>query len=191
MNPMKNEIGNQYGKLKVIEKGGQSPAKATRWVCLCECGNKTEVIGYSLRKGITTSCGCNRGRKEEFEGSAVYKKSYTSLKRISKKHKEKLELSLEEWMEKVNDNCFYCGLPPQDIHFSYSKKRYSKGIDEDNRETFNGIDRIDSSIGYTLDNTVSCCNMCNRMKSDFLQNEFFNKIELIYIKWKTKTQCAI
>jgi hypothetical protein len=179
---MKNEVGNQYGKLKVIEKGGQSPSKATRWVCLCECGNKTEVIGYSLRKGITTSCGCSRGRKEEFEGSAVYKKSYMSLKRISKKHKEPLELSLNEWIEKVNENCFYCGLPPYDKHYSYSKKRYSKGIEEDNWEIFNGIDRIDSSQGYTLNNTVSCCNMCNRMKSDFSQEEFFKQIKLIYIK---------
>lgn len=28
------------------------------------------------------------------------------------------------------------------------------------------VERIDSSIGYTPDNTVLCCNAINRMKSD-------------------------
>jgi len=186
MNPIKNEKGNKYGKLTVIQQGTTSKNGTVRWECTCECGNKLEVSGASLRNGVTTSCGCNRGRKEEFKGSAVYKKTYMVLKRVSKKHKETLELSLKDWIAKVNENCFYCGLKPYDKHFSYSKKRYSKGIENDNWEIFNGIDRIDSSKGYTLENTVSCCNMCNRMKSDFNQQEFLNHIELIYKHGKSK-----
>jgi len=31
---------------------------------------------------------------------------------------------------------------------------------------YNGIDRIDSKLGYSADNVVSCCFFCNRAKMD-------------------------
>jgi len=185
MNPRKNEIGNKYGKLTVIRQGNITKSGMVKWVCDCDCGNITEVVGYSLRKGITTSCGCNMGRKEEFKGSSVFKKTYHVLKRVSKTHKELLELNFEEWLILIKEDCYYCGLPPYNEHFAYSKKRYSKGVKNDNSEIFNGVDRIDSSKGYIKGNIVSCCNMCNRMKSDFNQSEFLKQIKLIYTKWKT------
>lgn len=36
------------------------------------------------------------------------------------------------------------------------------------------VERIDSSIGYTSDNTVLCCNVINRMKSDLDAQTFFD-----------------
>jgi hypothetical protein len=180
MNPIKNEIGNKYGKLTVIKQGTTTKNGTIKWLCSCECGNETEVIGYSLRSGITTSCGCNRGRKEEFEGSHVYKRSYGILKRSSKQNNRTLELSFEEWKKIVQQNCYYCGSDPYNKRYAYSSKRYNKGIEQDNIEIFNGVDRIDSSKGYIKENVVSCCVMCNRMKSDFNQQAFFKQIKLIY-----------
>jgi hypothetical protein len=29
-------------------------------MCLCECGTKKLVLQNTLRKGVTTSCGCHR-----------------------------------------------------------------------------------------------------------------------------------
>ena len=43
-----------------------------------------------------------------------------------------------------------------------------------------GIDRKDSSKGYTLENCVSCCDICNRMKMQMSENTFLNRIEQIY-----------
>jgi hypothetical protein len=44
----------------------------------------------------------------------------------------------------------------------------------------NGIDRLDSSIGYTSSNCVSCCGDCNYAKGVFDQDVFLQKCELIH-----------
>lgn len=51
----KNELGNTYGKLTVIEfaSGGQQ----ARWLCRCECGVMTTVSGCDLRSEKAKSCG--------------------------------------------------------------------------------------------------------------------------------------
>ena len=54
-----NEVGNKYGRLTVMKKGLSKKGRIT-WRCKCECGNIVEVDGTSLRKGLTTSCGCYR-----------------------------------------------------------------------------------------------------------------------------------
>lgn len=54
-------VGNRYGKLLVeslvpgTDKGNTS---LTRYVCLCDCGNRVE-IGYEALKKGKTSCGCD------------------------------------------------------------------------------------------------------------------------------------
>lgn len=51
-------IGQKFGKLTVLERLAQSGDSI--WKCKCECGNLTAVIGYNLKNGHTTSCGCAR-----------------------------------------------------------------------------------------------------------------------------------
>lgn len=53
--------GQQFGRLTVLEKSDKKTANGnTNWVCLCACGHKSIVDGYSLRTGQTQSCGCLR-----------------------------------------------------------------------------------------------------------------------------------
>lgn len=54
----KDEIGNTYGKLTVLERVLSEKSQEAHWLCQCECGNKTIVTGTRLRNGITKSCGC-------------------------------------------------------------------------------------------------------------------------------------
>ena len=41
------------------------------------------------------------------------------------------------------------------------------------------IDRIDSSIGYIIDNCQPCCNDCNKMKLNMTHDQFLTKIRTI------------
>ena len=51
----------KFGRLTVIRRDGSirhGKACFAAWLCICECGQETRVIGMSLSKGDTRSCGC-------------------------------------------------------------------------------------------------------------------------------------
>jgi hypothetical protein len=41
----------------------------------------------------------------------------------------------------------------------------------------NGLDRIDSSVGYEIGNVVACCKVCNWAKNDLSYREFILYLE--------------
>ncbi len=56
-----DHTGQRFGRLTVIRRAPNNPedrAGRARWVCRCDCGRMTVIIGSSLRNGTTRSCGC-------------------------------------------------------------------------------------------------------------------------------------
>lgn len=49
--------GKRYGRL-VVTKFSFVKNESAYWECLCDCGNKKIIKGYSLRSGTTKSCEC-------------------------------------------------------------------------------------------------------------------------------------
>lgn len=64
MSRVKNEIGNVYGKLTVIEQSPSKNGKAM-WLCKCECGELTIKPGRDLRNGKIVGCGKCKNYKNE------------------------------------------------------------------------------------------------------------------------------
>lgn len=52
--------GKRFGRLVVHSRGPSGARNASRWVCLCDCGNQVSVADGNLKSGCTTSCGCYR-----------------------------------------------------------------------------------------------------------------------------------
>jgi hypothetical protein len=48
---------------------------------------------------------------------------------------------------------------------------------------YNGIDRIDSNLGYEINNCIPCCGTCNYMKNTMTPKDFLKKIEIIYLNF--------
>ena len=46
---------------------------------------------------------------------------------------------------------------------------------------FNGIDRVENTIGYEMDNVVTSCFKCNRAKNVMPAQEFLELAERIYL----------
>lgn len=73
--------GQVFGRLSVIELVGANDKGQKLWLCECECGNTVIVLGYSLTRGDTKSCGClykeklaaGMGLKHGYVGTRVYK----------------------------------------------------------------------------------------------------------------------
>lgn len=63
--------GQRFGRL-VIECRGKTLSRNNGgtilyWLCKCDCGNETEVVGNDLKSGRTFSCGCyQRERSKEY-----------------------------------------------------------------------------------------------------------------------------
>lgn len=76
-------------------------------------------------------------------------------------NERKLEfnLTIQEYASLVKKPCCYCGT-----------------IQE---RGFNGLDRKDSSIGYSIENCESCCQICNYMKGPLSVGVFIKRIEHI------------
>mgnify|MGYP007070112635 CR=1 FL=1 len=62
-----NMLGKKFGHLTVIDRDGSDQRGEAKWLCECDCENKTKIsiLGSNLRTGHTTSCGCERRSKGE------------------------------------------------------------------------------------------------------------------------------
>src|SRR6267142_1714475 len=57
-------VGQPFGSLTVLEFAGTDKWGNALWKCVCSRdGNTTIVIGNSLRRGLTKSCGCGATQK--------------------------------------------------------------------------------------------------------------------------------
>lgn len=59
-NKVKDLTGQKFGRLTVVERDMNDPAKRSKWICRCDCGNICSVYSNHLKSGQTTSCGCAR-----------------------------------------------------------------------------------------------------------------------------------
>jgi hypothetical protein len=147
------------------------------WRCICDCGG--EYITHSSRLTIDKirSCGCllkDTSHLKPYylkpsalpEGEASFRRilyAYKFPRRLSIR-KLTFELTAEEARKLFKSNCFYCGGVPSTLYLAKgSKVPY----------LYNGIDRVDNTIGYTHTNCVSCCRICNEAKNNMSQQEFF------------------
>lgn len=182
---LKDLSGKIFGKLSVIKKHEKrSINNRVLWECLCECGNVCIISGDQLNRGSkggngipTRSCGClrnNAHNKIKDREIAMWRRLYKStvIKR-SKKSGYNSDITYEKFLELSKSECHYCGL----INSNYYKDSCESS---DFILYYNGLDRIDSSIGYYHYNVVPCCRYCNCAKNTMSKHDFLNFIKRVY-----------
>lgn len=107
-------------------------------------------------------------------GEAAFNKIYGKYKSASKAKSREFKLTKSQFKKLITQNCYYCGQPPSQVTFN-RRKLDSTSI------THGGIDRLDSSQGYTIKNCVPCCKICNMFKIDRGKEDFLKRIEKIYL----------
>jgi hypothetical protein len=161
--------GRRFGKLLVVEKSERPMELKDRsayWLCKCDCGGEKVISAHSLVRNLTNSCGCLALKPNSESGFNCLYSSYLSC---AKDRNIIFELDKDIFRLIVNMDCFYCGEQPSSI---------KKAVGGD--YIYNGIDRVDSSLGYTTNNIVPCCKFCNYAKRINSQEYFIDKITQIY-----------
>jgi len=51
-------VGQQFGRLTVLQDAGRTARNSVIWLCQCECGEIIKTGTSKLRSGHTRSCGC-------------------------------------------------------------------------------------------------------------------------------------
>lgn len=92
---------------------------------------------------------------------------YKSYKDSAKFRGYSFELTKEDFRNLTTKNCHYCNEIP-----SQRRRTGRKTSTAPSFYIYNGIDRIINNIGYTLQNCVPCCPMCNKMKRALSVEEF-------------------
>lgn len=102
--------------------------------------------------------------------------NYSNYKAKCKIKKWNFELSKEEFKNLVLNNCHYCNQEPNQFRMDRAKNKRTI----DTAFLMNGIDRLDSNIGYNINNVVSCCEDCNKAKRNLSYEQFLELIKRIY-----------
>lgn len=76
-----NLIGHRFGRLVVLGSYGKDKKGNKRWMCICDCGKESIVLGYTLKNNSTRSCGCLR-KERVSESQKTHGQSRTRLYRI-------------------------------------------------------------------------------------------------------------
>jgi hypothetical protein len=153
---------NKDERSKTYKGGGSLDALTNK----CSCCKKIKLLnefGKESRKksGFTKDCKeCRNARNRTFYKKNIQKEQsrnhknnrtlagrYSKLKFKAKKRKLVCNITFEQFTKLVdNAICTYCKGPLPEVGY--------------------GLDRIDSSEGYVLDNVTPCCSVCNTLKGE-------------------------
>ena len=165
---MKHLLKNKrFGRLVVLRESGKAKDRSILWDCSCDCGKVIKVKSRSLVSGETKSCGCLRKIKA---GEANFNKLLANYQNSARRNDVPFSLMTEQFRELTKRNCHYCGTKPRQKKY----RRFSNGA-----YIFNGIDRKNNDLGYTVKNSLPCCFICNRAKGTMSYKEFILWIQTI------------
>jgi hypothetical protein len=131
------------------------------WLCRCDCG--AEIVTHLRGR---KSCGCARRQplKGYLPGRAARNRVFDGYRRQAKYRGLVWALTGEDFDRLTAQDCYYCGQPPSMVKRS--------GRYEGCGFVYNGIDRMDNTLGYTAGNVVPCCAVCNHAKMDMPYADF-------------------
>lgn len=187
LNPLTKDLtGTRFGSVVVLEYAGRrlGPSRGAKlgrllvpfWTCRCDCGSTVVINGRRLKTAKRTKCGSR-------SCAALFCKTRRQAgRRVLSNYKQSAQtrgidwnLTEDEFFSLITQPCHYSGMLP---------KKPIKTVEG----TFywNGVDRKDSSLGYTIDNCVPCSHFANTAKLDHPYDEFVDWMKQAAQFWQQK-----
>lgn len=181
-----DRTGERYGRLLIIRyEGVRNHSRA--WLCRCDCGNEKVILWKQIQQNHTGSCGCwlaetratyggRAGKNALAEGESAFNQLFFNYKKSARERGHTFKLSKGEFRELTSQPCYYCGAPPE---LKYHAVKGTNGS-----YYGNGIDRIDSSVGYVSGNVRPCCKQCNIAKGTLSEQDFYAWIKRVSARFE-------
>lgn len=188
----KYKPGDKFGKLTLVELTQyRTPSGLLewRWIAECECGEICYIRERSLPKRIgciSCTAAISAIKKQQIEHQGLKNRKYKEYLDGALKRGLPFELTFDQFINLFEQNCHYCGAEPR-VH--EGELQYMNSALKPYRH--NGIDRVDTSKGYTLDNCVPCCSICNYAKHDLKESDFYDWIHKAHYFLKNKSSQTI
>lgn len=159
-------VGERFGRWTAVAFG-EARKSRLYYLVRCDCGTERMVQSTNLFGGISRSCGClikdiiaEQKRKPNFYSAITT--VILGYKRNAKERGLDWGLTREQAEHLFKQPCYYCDA----IGGNYRPSSYGSPF------RYNGIDRVDNSLGYYPENVVPCCGVCNRCKNTLSKEEF-------------------
>lgn len=138
--------GMRFGRLTVLHRMANNDANnKVVWLCQCDCGRQTVVIGSLLNTGKTKSCGClirdttkERSTKHGFCNTRVYRIWRNMTSRCGNPNNQ-------DWLDYGGRGIIVC----EEWH---DPKRFCEWAIANGYSDGLTIERIDNNKGYSPDN---------------------------------------
>jgi hypothetical protein len=177
----KDLTGVRFGMLTVLAvdrevekyKDGKRTHVVRYWLCKCDCGKtkafRSTHLTETRKATIVESCGCllpelhrsSAWRAKSRRLGTAFRRLLDSYKANARHRGLSWELTEEQFRELTQFPCHYSGELPSTVLKSRCEEY-----------TYNGIDRVDNTKGYTIENCVTCCHAINLMKLDLSLDRF-------------------
>lgn len=174
-------VGKRFGIVHVIQKTDIKKGNNFCYLCLCDCGKEKLIRGGDLK--TRESCGCLHVQRVANlnklpKGEAALNGLISVYKFRAKKAKLSFCISKEIFVKLISNKCYYCSDDPKN----------HKYVTNNGVLVYNGLDRVDNTLGYTVDNVVTCCAECNWMKGEMSREDFFIRMKKILKNIENKNE---
>lgn len=158
----------------VIEEFSHYKNKNLYWKVRSKYDNSIHIISRKMLResNFNPRCCINKNKKD----NSAFNSLYQSYKASAKNRNLVFNLTKERFKEFTQQNCFYCNAVPAN---KYKQIAGKGGI-----FIYNRIDRLNNKIGYTEQNSVTCCGICNHAKAQLTYNKFIQMIINIHTNLK-------
>lgn len=176
-------VGHRYGNLTLIRCVEHTTSRSAgkkhfRWECQCDCGRTVYRSRAQIYDELHPWCRrCGLRRLETPLAEAAIGRILWRYQRRASERGLSFTLTATQIAQLVQQPCYYCG----DEKSNFTRKTLRReSANHGVKFFYNGIDRIDSALGYDIENVVPCCKTCNVMKRDMPQAKFLAHIGRIY-----------
>jgi hypothetical protein len=168
-------FGHKYNHWSVVGAASSAQKGNAMWLCRCDCGREAKVAAANLRSGKSKSCvHCGNSHSP---GVAALNKLYMDYSYGARRRGISWELTKDQFKKITSSPCYYTGRRPSSVQ---------KALGGD--YVYNGVDRLDSTKGYTVDNCVPCIGRVNVMKWDSSYEDFIDLCRQVVAHFEEKNR---